>query len=549
MISVIAEFPASSDRSTAEAASSGSRYVFVEDITATWCAYCPSASEGLKDLATQRNDFRFITLVDDRVPDAASRVEEYNPSGFPTVLFDGGYDEKVGGVSSGDEYNENIDHCLDREVPDIDMSVSGFDMGGSEVRVEVTVTNNMNEQYDGVLKAMVVEKVSRYLDSDGNNYPQSMLGYVINDQFTVYPGEEFSLTGSWVGADNEDLLGDDFSDIEKDNIVVYAVAFNSQNHYKKHPGLNANTFTAHYADAMAESPLSEIGNAPEVKITSPSDGDTVEGQVEITADITSTGAIETVEVKVGGDIRRQMDLQGSQYVHTWDSTEAGNGWIRISVRTHDDQGLSGIDNIEVNVKNQDSSTPPEILVLTHEPLAPEEGDTVEVELELFLYDTTITSARIVICPDGSCLAPEDMIPQSVDIFTIEMGPYDASQVVSYHVIVEDSEGNVVESVENIFTVRAMEQSTDHDDIVVDDDPDGIGGDDETGSVDGAVDRSSIIIVVIAVIAVAAVIIISIALMIRKGKEEQDHQYGANDRRSQQEPIQAYELELEEVHVK
>ena len=31
----------------AQELSAGSRMVFVEDITATWCQYCPAASEGL----------------------------------------------------------------------------------------------------------------------------------------------------------------------------------------------------------------------------------------------------------------------------------------------------------------------------------------------------------------------------------------------------------------------------------------------------------------------------------------------------------------------
>jgi len=51
-----------------------SRLVFVEDITATWCGYCPAASEGLKDLSYDRDDFRFITLIDDRVEDASERI-------------------------------------------------------------------------------------------------------------------------------------------------------------------------------------------------------------------------------------------------------------------------------------------------------------------------------------------------------------------------------------------------------------------------------------------------------------------------------------------
>ncbi|MEA3557921.1 MAG: Ig-like domain-containing protein [Candidatus Thermoplasmatota archaeon] len=533
------------------------RYVFVEDITATWCGYCPSVSEGLKDLSEERSDFRFITLIDDRVPDAASRIVEYNPSGFPTTIFDGGYDEKVGGVSSGDEFNENIDNCLDREVPDLEITVSAFDMGGSEIQVQVEIENAEAEDYSGTLKVHIVEKVSRYQDSDGNDYPNSLLGYAFDGTVNIGPGSSEIVSAAWVGADNEDLLGDDFGDLDPDNIVVYAVIFNSQNNYKKHPGLNANTYTAHYADVVGEAFPVEKGNAPEVEITTPGNGDDVSGEVEITAEVTSEEQIDLVEIKIGQDQWKEMDLLGSGYRYAWDSTDIRNGLVRISVRAYDDQGLSGIDNIEVDVQNEDSSTPPEISLITHEPVLPKEGESITIKLELYLYDTTISSAETAICIDGSCLAPRSMIEEDIDRFSLVIGPYDAGQEISYHVIVEDSDGNVLESQENIFVVKELDQVSDDDDQPSSDD-DTSPEDSVKGDVRSDNDQTTMVVAVAMIVIVLVVVVVIVLAMGRKGKKEPEMHYGHSEHylqdphgynHRQEEVLQAHEMELETVYVK
>jgi thiol-disulfide isomerase/thioredoxin len=66
--------------------------VFAEYGTATWCGYCKYAHGALKEIDSEGNyDFFYVSLVDDKNPTAASRNDEYNIYGFPTVWFDGGY--------------------------------------------------------------------------------------------------------------------------------------------------------------------------------------------------------------------------------------------------------------------------------------------------------------------------------------------------------------------------------------------------------------------------------------------------------------------------
>ncbi|MGA1792778.1 MAG: Ig-like domain-containing protein [Thermoplasmatota archaeon] len=491
--------PTGKEAVDAQEFSAGSRSVFVEDITATWCQYCPAASEGLKDLSYERDDFRFITLIDDRVEDASERVGDYKPEGFPTVMFDGGYDERVGSVSSGDVYNENIDNCLQRDVPAVSVDLVAYDKGGSEISVEATVTNDEAEAYEGFLKVQIVEIVSRYLDYDGNNYPNSLLGYAFDGEISVAAGDSQTYTASWTGADVEDLLGDSFGDIDTDNIVVYAAVFNAQDNYKPRTTIPPSFYVANYCDAVGEAFPQEIGDAPQVEITSPGDGRSVSGDVEITAEVSSENDIDLVEVRIGQEGWEEMSLSGSEYTYQWDTTYSRNGALTISVRAVDTQGLSGIANIGVVVENEDVPTPPEIASISHTPMFPDEGELITIRLDVTLYDTYVSSAEVIICIDDTCLPPKDMFEVSDETFTYEAGPFEGGEVISYHAVIEDTEGNVLESQEVSFTVREVV-----DPLPTDDDDD----DDSTEDTVGDQDSPSPFLLVLPL---AAMIVLAIAV--------------------------------------
>lgn len=345
----------------------GGRMVFVEDVTATWCGYCPAASEGLKDLSDERSDFRFITLVDDRVSDAADRNDEFDVSGFPTVMFDGGFEEVVGSQSSTDPYSDAIDSCLDRDAPSLTVDVDCYDEGGSELRVDVEITNNEGEAYSGRLLVNIVEIVSRYMDADGNNYPNSLLGYAVDEAISIASGGTYTTSASWTGSDFDDMEGNDFSDIDPDNIVVYAAVINGASQYKVRQGLPPSFFTAYYVDAVGEAYPEELTGAPEISIISPRNGKTVSETVEMIVEVTAENDIESVEVKIGSDDWEDMTLDNGQYIYSWDTTEIGNGDVKITFRATDSYDLIAMASIDVSVENEGASLPPEIISLFHTP--------------------------------------------------------------------------------------------------------------------------------------------------------------------------------------
>ncbi len=445
---------------------SGGRMVFVEDITAVWCGYCPAASKGLLELSHERSDFRFITLIDDRVPDAAARNEEFNPSGFPTVMFDGGYEEVVGAQSSNSPYDAAVDSCISRDTPSIDVDVTCIDQGSSRLRIDVEVTNNEAEDYSGRLLINIVEIESRYLDADGNNYPYSLLGYAADEMITIGSGRTYSTSATWIGADNEDMKGNDFSDIDPDNIVVYASVINGDSNYKVRTGIPPSYFTAYYIDNVGEAFPVNLEGAPEVKINSPRSGRTVSGEVEIVAEVTSETDIDIVEVKIGQEDWKEMTQDGSEYIYTWDTTTYNNVPVKISVKATDRYDLAGTSFIEVIVENEGVHTPPEILEISHSPVVVYGGDEVAIEVEILEYDTHITKVELAYCIGELCYLPQEMLSIG-SRYELVIGPFDDGDEVKYNVIVSDDEGNEITSSDQRFTAQAQEPTDDDD---TDDDP-------------------------------------------------------------------------------
>jgi hypothetical protein len=112
------------------------------------------------------------------------------------------------------------------------------------------------------------------------------------------------------------------------------------------------------------SPLAAIGNkamirgclylfqnplAPEVTLTSPSDGATVSGSVSIGADASHTSGITQIEFYVDG-VLENTDTS-SPYSYVWDSTTADNGFHSFMARAYNTDGNSSDAQIVVDVMN------------------------------------------------------------------------------------------------------------------------------------------------------------------------------------------------------
>ena len=118
--------------------------VFIEESTATWCPYCPAMANALNNIYLSDNyPFYFVALIDDKSPDAYYRNRiDLNIYGFPSAFYDGGSNVIVGGVSNENTYITKIISSGEREVHNLDFTLSVEWMGNSELEIDISVTNN-----------------------------------------------------------------------------------------------------------------------------------------------------------------------------------------------------------------------------------------------------------------------------------------------------------------------------------------------------------------------------------------------------------------------
>ena len=105
--------------------------------------------------------------------------------------------------------------------------------------------------FNGYVRAYIVEKVSRYNNYDGDPYHFGFLDYAFDQTVELEPHEKQSLTTIWTGGDHQDKNGNDFSDIEYENINVFVAFFNDE---------SASSDKYSLQSALAIPPENEINN-------------------------------------------------------------------------------------------------------------------------------------------------------------------------------------------------------------------------------------------------------------------------------------------------
>jgi thiol-disulfide isomerase/thioredoxin len=120
--------------------------VFIEEGTATWCHNCPDMANKLNDLYnSEEYPLYFVALVSDENDDANSRlIDDYNVYGYPTAFFDGGKNVIVGSGVSVNTYISKIMNCGQRDVHELNLSLSVEWLGNGNLEITYSITNNEN---------------------------------------------------------------------------------------------------------------------------------------------------------------------------------------------------------------------------------------------------------------------------------------------------------------------------------------------------------------------------------------------------------------------
>lgn len=196
--------------------------VLGEYCTSTKCPYCPKANAQMYQIYNMEYNFSYITLVSDKNLYAGKRGNELGIVSIPSVVFDS-YLKIVGQQSSTSTYENAVITCSNRDVADIDLNLYLFWMGDSNIKVNIKITNNEVNTYNGHLHVYITEKTSRWNDDDGNPYHFAMIGnYAINQNVYADAGATEIYTKTWKSP---------FNDITIDNIKGIASVFDLSNQY------------------------------------------------------------------------------------------------------------------------------------------------------------------------------------------------------------------------------------------------------------------------------------------------------------------------------
>ena len=219
--------------------------VFAEFGATTSCPYCPSASEALYSIYHSGEYlFYYVSLIADKNTIAAKRLGAYKAVAVPVVYFDGGDVNVVGDVGES-AYRSTIEDMGERAVKQpLDMTTSVSWDGNAKITVSVTIKNNGNFFYLGILRSFITEIESRWNNQQGNPYHFGFLDFAFNRPILLFPGGERTFTKKWDGS--KDHGGQTFEDITEDNIMV----FSSVSHWipQKRTGYDDKTYYAFIVD-------------------------------------------------------------------------------------------------------------------------------------------------------------------------------------------------------------------------------------------------------------------------------------------------------------
>jgi len=217
--------------------------IFAEEMTSSSCHACPAVGRTLYQIySSHEYSFYYVAMVTDKVKEAEERADYYNTYGYPTTFFDGGY-EIIFGKQDTTKFKEAIEKSMERERKKIFLGVQVKWLGNNSIEISADIKNNENGKYEGNLKIYVVEKTSKWKDYEGNPYHFAFLGYGMDENLTLNPGEEKRKKVTWNGTEHG-------YEISRDNIMVIGVVFNKEGKTRySDPPNNKHPFTAHFVDA------------------------------------------------------------------------------------------------------------------------------------------------------------------------------------------------------------------------------------------------------------------------------------------------------------
>jgi hypothetical protein len=242
--------------------------VFIEESTSVTCRYCPAVGTILEDLETSADyasKFYYVSMVHENSIADEYLKDVYNFYADPTVFVDGGFQVISGGSNPESTYTNAIDAAITRAVLKVRVTVTAeYKNTTNTVLANVLVENKDPQEYSGSLRVYLTEIISsRFNDYDGLKYRNAFVDFLITKDITVSANGTASFSANYSA-----------SGLDYENLRIFAVVFNAEEHDAFAYPPDTNPFKAHYADAAnATYVVQGVRNLPpEVGILSPQQG-------------------------------------------------------------------------------------------------------------------------------------------------------------------------------------------------------------------------------------------------------------------------------------
>ncbi|HEC82848.1 MAG TPA: hypothetical protein ENI53_03070 [Thermoplasmatales archaeon] len=430
--------------------------VMVEVGTATWCPYCHYTNLVMHGIYSSGNyDFEYAEMVTDKNSVAYQRMnQDYNQHYYPTSFFDGGYEILVGGYQNWAPYTSRLNSSGARTVPDIYASMNVLWLGNAQINVDIDIQNNDTTQYDGHIRAFVVEITSRWNDYYGDPYHHGFLGFAFDQDITIPAGSTFSASTIWDGASAG------YPDIVMSNIQVILVVYNATAHLKySDPPDNTYPFYAYYVDETVAAYPTADNTPPQISNVqaNPSIQD-MYGYVNITAEVTDNSGVDVAKARVwypdGTIVNATMTNIAGTDIYYYNTTYSLPGNYVFNIWARDVNG---------NVNNSccpsyfyiNDILPPEITSVNAMPSIQDFGGYVNITAEV-TDNVGLNVVKVNISlPDGSCMNETMTNIAGTDIYYYNT-TYTMGGTYTFYIYGEDLNGNHNISLPSTFEILGLQ---------------------------------------------------------------------------------------------
>jgi len=210
--------------------------VFTEICSAQNCKSCDEWSQNMYDVYTSGEyDFHYVEMIrfdhDGYVlnEEVNEWAKNYSILAIPNSIFDGDYERIVGNYPV--LLPNALNNCGSRDVADINADIIVTWEGDGTIKVEITIENNEDTEYNCHIRACITEIISRYDSYYGDPFHFGFLDYAFNKDITIPSKGVYSDSTIWDGNEHYDNHGDDFGDISADNIQVTMGIINNNDGY------------------------------------------------------------------------------------------------------------------------------------------------------------------------------------------------------------------------------------------------------------------------------------------------------------------------------